>query len=69
VILSRTSIRYGVIVPPFTLAGNRFSRRARASFAVYPRVRGPEAKDLSEEMAFLKESLPAGPVRAAEVMS
>jgi hypothetical protein len=35
--------------------------------AVWPRARGPEAKELTEAMAFLKELLGAGPLRAAEV--
>ncbi len=38
-------------------------------FAVYPRTRGPEAKELADAMEFLKELLAAGPVRTAEVMS
>jgi hypothetical protein len=38
-------------------------------FAVYPRTRGPEAKELADAMELLKEMLAAGPVRAAEVMS
>jgi putative DNA primase/helicase len=38
-------------------------------FAVYPRMRGPEAKELADAMEFLRELLAAGPVRTAEVMS
>lgn len=35
--------------------------------AMRPKSRGPEAKELTEAMAFLQELLAAGPVRAAEV--
>lgn len=38
-------------------------------FAVYPRTRGPEARELSDAMGFLTELLAAGPVRTAEVIS
>jgi hypothetical protein len=38
-------------------------------FAVYPRTRGPEAKELADSMEFLKELLVVGPVRTADVMS
>ena len=38
-------------------------------FAVYPRSRGPEAKELTDAMEFLKELLASVPVRTSEVMS
>ena len=38
-------------------------------FAVSPRTRGPEAKELSDAMEFLTEVLAEGPVRTSEVMS
>ncbi len=36
---------------------------------MYPRSRGPEARELADAMGFLTELLKAGPVRTAEVMS
>jgi hypothetical protein len=38
-------------------------------FAVYPRSRGPEAKELVDAMELLKEMLAGGPVRTSEVLS
>jgi putative DNA primase/helicase len=38
-------------------------------FAVYPRSRGPEAKEMVDAMELLKEMLAGGPVRTSEVLS